>query len=175
VDAVADLELGGAEAVAVVLAGHQAGQLQGLVLEGRFQALEEGLGLGFLFDSQTQRALLDGHIALARRHADAARFPAIDVLRSLSRMMPEIVTPDHRGDAALVRRAIASLEEAEDLFAIGASRPGSDAWLDACVDARPAIEALIFDGAGARADPIERLASIAQGLRNATKPDQAIA
>jgi len=52
VDAVADLEFRGAEEVAVLLASQETGELEGLGLEGRFQALEEGLGLGFLFGSQ---------------------------------------------------------------------------------------------------------------------------
>ncbi len=107
------------------------------------------------------RALLDGHIALSRRFAEAARYPAIDVLRSLSRAMPEIVTPEHRHDAAIVRHALATLAGAEDLFAIGAYRAGSDGWLDACVAAREELEAFVFDGDGRAGDPIEALGAIA--------------
>lgn len=121
------------------------------------------------------RALLDGHIALSRRFADAGRYPAIDVLRSLSRAMTDIVSAEHRRDAALVRRALATLEDAEDLFAIGAYRNGGDAWLDACVAARPAIERLIFDGDAAPAPPDAHLRSIASELRRAPGPLQAIA
>lgn len=121
------------------------------------------------------RALLDGHIALARRHANAARYPAIDVLRSLSRAMPEIIAPAHRSDAALVRRAIAALEDAEDLFAIGVYRHGGDQWLDTCVAVRPAIETLVFDGHGSCTDPLEQLASIARQLRCTPGPQPAIA
>jgi FliI/YscN family ATPase len=120
------------------------------------------------------RALLDGHIALARRFADAGRYPAIDVLRSLSRTMTNIVSVGHRRDAALVRRAMATLEEAEDLFAIGAYRAGGDPWLDACVAARPAIERLIFDGDGGPAAPHAQLARIAADLRRAPGLVQAI-
>lgn len=110
------------------------------------------------------RALLDGHIALSRRFADAGRYPAIDVLRSLSRIMSDIVSPEHARDAALVRRGLATLEEAEDLFAIGAYRAGGDPWLDACVAVRPAIERLIFDH-GRQAVPAEQqLATIAADL-----------
>jgi FliI/YscN family ATPase len=111
------------------------------------------------------RALLDGHIALARRYADAGRYPAIDVLRSLSRAMVDIVSVEHRRDAALVRRALSTLEEAEDLFAIGAYRAGGDPWLDACVAARPAIERLIFDEDQERAPAPAQLALIAADLR----------
>jgi FliI/YscN family ATPase len=119
------------------------------------------------------RGLLDGHIALSRRFADAGRYPAIDVLRSLSRAMGDIVNAEHARDAALVRRALATLEEAEDLFAIGAYRAGGDPWLDACVDVRPAIEQLIFDD-GRRPVP-GRLATVAADLRRAVGPMESIA
>jgi flagellar biosynthesis/type III secretory pathway ATPase len=111
------------------------------------------------------RALLDGHIALSRRLADAAKYPAIDVLRSLSRTMPAVATEKHLRDAATVRGALATLEQAEDLLAIGAYREGADPWLDACLAARFKIEALIFHGAQPVCDPIARLADIAEQLQ----------
>jgi FliI/YscN family ATPase len=120
------------------------------------------------------RALLDGHIELSRRHAQAARFPAIDVLRSLSRAMPDVASPAQRADAALVRHALATLENAEDLIAIGAYRAGSDAWLDACVALRPAIESFIFDGLGRPDDPLVRLCALANELRRTPGPVPAV-
>jgi len=112
------------------------------------------------------RAVLDGHIALARRFSEAGRFPAIDVLRSLSRAMPEVAGAAHVADAAIVRRALASLQDAEDLFAIGAYRPGADDWLDACVALRGTVESLVFAD-GSCGDPIAALARIAAPLRDA--------
>ena len=120
------------------------------------------------------RALLDGHISLARRFFEAGRFPAIDVLRSMSRAMREVASPQHLANAAIVRRALASLQNAEDLFAIGAYRPGADEWLDACVAQRGAIDSLVFD-AGTCADPIAALERIAAPLRVAAGRMQAIA
>lgn len=113
------------------------------------------------------RALMDGHIALSRTLAEGGRFPAIDVLRSLSRLMNDIASPEHRRDAALVRRAMATLEHAQDLFAIGAYEPGGDVALDAAVSVRDEIDALLFDDAseGRKRDPIAALGSIAQQLR----------
>ena len=96
--------------------------------------------------SDTVRALLDGHIVLSRAHAERGRFPAVDVLRSLSRLMHTVATPQHRAAASAVRAAIAVLEQAEDLFAIGAYRPGADARLDMAVALRAEIEAFIFSG-----------------------------
>jgi FliI/YscN family ATPase len=115
------------------------------------------------------RALLDGHICLSRRYSDAARYPAIDVLRSLSRAMNDIVTPAHRADAEIVRHALATLENADDLVALGAYRSGNDAWLDTCVVLRDTIERLVFDGAGRDEDPIASLAVIAAELRRAPR------
>jgi flagellum-specific ATP synthase len=114
------------------------------------------------------RALLDGHITLSRTLAQAGRFPAVDVLRSLSRLMPEVALPEHCRDAAEVRQAIASLERAEDLLAVGAYRPGHDARLDAALAVRDRIAGLIFDdstGEPAR-DAIGTLASLAACLRD---------
>jgi len=103
--------------------------------------------------SDAVRAVLDGHIVLDRGLADAGRYPAIDVLRSLSRLAPDLITQEHRRDAALARRALDALERAQDLLAIGAYRAGGDALLDAALSARPALDALIFDGDGSRNAP----------------------
>ncbi|HME80656.1 MAG TPA: EscN/YscN/HrcN family type III secretion system ATPase [Candidatus Eremiobacteraceae bacterium] len=121
------------------------------------------------------RALLDGQISLSRRHADAARYPAIDVLRCLSRAMSDIVTSQHRADAEIVRHALATLENADDLLALGAYKSGNDAWLDTCVALRDSIENLIFDGAGMREDPVAVLAAIAVELRRAPRRSAGIA
>ncbi len=114
------------------------------------------------------RGLLDGHIALSRGLADAGRFPPIDVLRSSSRVMNGLISVEHRRDAGLVRKAMAALERAEDLFAIGAYKPGGDPWLDAAVGVRERLEAFLFAErpAGAEADPVARLGEIAACLRD---------
>jgi flagellum-specific ATP synthase len=109
------------------------------------------------------RGLLDGHIALARQLADAGRFPPIDVLRSSSRLMQRLVTPERFAQAALVRRALAALERAEDLFAVGAYAPGGDPLLDAAVTHRARLEHFIHQGERLDADPageLEQLASL---------------
>jgi len=116
------------------------------------------------------RAMLDGQIALSRAHADAGCHPAIDVLRSLSRVMPDIVSAGHAADAALVRRALSTLEDASDLMAVGAYREGNDEWLDTCVESRDQIEALIFSDAAHGSDPVVELAAIAQHLRRTPVP-----
>lgn len=103
--------------------------------------------------SDAVRGMLDGHVVLDRSLADAGRYPAVDVLRSLSRLAPLLITQEHRRDAALARRALDALDRAQDLLAIGAYRPGGDALLDAALEARPSLEALIFDGDGVTGEP----------------------
>ena len=110
------------------------------------------------------RALLDGHIVLSRRLADSGRFPPIDVLRSSSRLLHVLASRDHLRDAALVRRALASLERSEDLFAIGAYKPGGDPWLDAVVAERERLEEFIFHGQPTGVDAVALLHEIASSL-----------
>ncbi len=77
------------------------------------------------------RGILDGNLYLSRSLSDRGHFPAIDVLKSLSRIMPEIVSPDHLRLAGLVRRILARLDKNADLVSLGAYHPGTDAVLDA--------------------------------------------
>ena len=89
------------------------------------------------------RAILDGHILLDRALAERGVFPAIDPARSLSRCMADLTDPVHQAAARRVRRLHAILESNRDLIAMGAWKRGGDPELDAAVDARPAIEALL--------------------------------
>ncbi len=72
------------------------------------------------------RGILDGHIVLSRRLADRGLFPAIDVLRSISRLMGDVATPGHIEAASRARDALATYAEAADLIQIGAYVAGSD-------------------------------------------------
>jgi flagellar biosynthesis/type III secretory pathway ATPase len=108
--------------------------------------------------------LLDGHIVLSRRLADAGRYPPIDILRSMSRLMNQIVSREHLANAARVRRAMAALEQAEDLFAIGAYVPGGDAGLDLAVAQRERIERFLFHGSDGCTEAEAELGRIALSL-----------
>jgi FliI/YscN family ATPase len=92
------------------------------------------------------RGILDGHIVLSRKLADRGLFPAIDVLRSVSRIANEVTTPEHMRASARVRDLLASYDEAADLIQIGAYVAGSDPRIDAARIAYPKIEALIRQG-----------------------------
>jgi flagellum-specific ATP synthase len=76
------------------------------------------------------RSMVDGHIVLSRRLANRGHYPAIDVLASISRVMGDIVTPDHRRLAQKVREIMAAYYDAEDLISIGAYVDGSDPKID---------------------------------------------
>ncbi|GMV43234.1 MAG: ATP synthase [Myxococcales bacterium] len=93
-------------------------------ITGFYTALLEGDDLGDPIGDAI-RATTDGHVLLSRRLAERGHFPAIDVLGSVSRVMPEVVTPDHRDAAAAVRRCLADLREVEELLALGAYERGS--------------------------------------------------
>jgi FliI/YscN family ATPase len=89
------------------------------------------------------RGILDGHIVLSRKLADSGLFPAIDVLRSVSRVATDVASAQHVKDAAKVRELLAAHEQAADLIQIGAYVPGTDPKVDAARAAHPRIEALI--------------------------------
>lgn len=85
------------------------------------------------------RSILDGHIVLSRELAARNQYPAIDVLNSVSRVMPAVTEPEHRTYAHQVRKLLASYEKARDLINIGAYVQGSDPDIDAAIDALPSI------------------------------------
>jgi flagellum-specific ATP synthase len=76
------------------------------------------------------RSILDGHIVLSRRLAAANHYPAIDVLASVSRVMPDVVPPSHATAASTVRDILATYRDAEDLVNIGAYVAGSNPRVD---------------------------------------------
>lgn len=80
------------------------------------------------------KAILDGHVVLSRRIASGGRYPAVDVLASVSRVMNDIVSPEHTAAANALRRVLATYAENEDLIAIGAYQRGTNPDIDAALD-----------------------------------------
>ncbi len=76
------------------------------------------------------RSILDGHFVLSRKIANKGQFPAIDPLQSVSRVMPDIVSDDHRLRAVQFNEILATYNEAEDLINIGAYVKGSNPQID---------------------------------------------
>ncbi|MCS7082331.1 MAG: FliI/YscN family ATPase [Bacteroidetes bacterium] len=89
------------------------------------------------------RGILDGHIVLSRRLAHQGHYPAIDVLASISRVMPRIVSPAHRRLAQEAQALLATYAEAEDLINIGAYVRGSNPRIDWALERIEALRAFL--------------------------------
>ncbi|MBN2136619.1 MAG: FliI/YscN family ATPase [Sedimentisphaerales bacterium] len=83
--------------------------------------------------ADSARSLLDGHIVLSRKLADRGHYPAVDILGSVSRLMPAVTTDAHRAAAQKLREICAIYNDAEDLINIGAFSPGSNRRIDGAV------------------------------------------
>ncbi len=93
--------------------------------------------------ADTVRGILDGHIVLSRHLANSNHYPAIDVLASISRLMPEITSREHYDQAGFVRNMLYTYQKAQDLIAIGAYKRGSDPNIDRAIELLPLIHALL--------------------------------
>jgi flagellum-specific ATP synthase len=89
--------------------------------------------------SDAVRGLLDGHIWLSRKLASRGHYPAVDVLESLSRLMPEVTDDKHRQAATAFRELEAAYRDHEDLISIGAYRRGSHAMVDVAIQTQNAV------------------------------------
>jgi type III secretion protein N (ATPase) len=104
------------------------------------------------------RGILDGHIVLSRELGARNHWPAIDVLPSLSRVMPAVTDGAHRAAAARVRELLAAYERQRDLILLGAYRAGSDPRTDEAIARAEAIDGFLRQSA-------EEAASIADTRR----------
>lgn len=93
--------------------------------------------------TDTVRGLLDGHIMLTRELAYQNHFPAIDVLKSISRVMPMITDAGHRAAAAKLRDLMAIYQRSEDIITIGAYAPGSNPKLDQAIALKDTIDGFL--------------------------------
>ncbi|QHS51154.1 FliI/YscN family ATPase [Edaphobacter sp. 12200R-103] len=106
------------------------------------------------------RSFVDGHVVLSRQLASAGWYPPVNVLDSLSRLMPAVVSRDHREQAAVVRRLLAAHTRSEDLVRIGAYRSGADPELDRAMQAMPVMRSFLEQGSEEKVrleDTVERL------------------
>ncbi len=92
------------------------------------------------------RAILDGHIVLSRQLADSGHFPAIDIERSISRVMPAVTSMEHQKLARAVKQLYASFSQSKDLISIGAYVKGSDPLLDQAITLMPKINRFLQQG-----------------------------
>jgi flagellum-specific ATP synthase len=92
------------------------------------------------------RGILDGHVVLDRRIGEGGRYPAVDVLRSLSRAAAGCLTPERTKLVRQARAMLALHADMADMVRLGAARPGTDPALDAALIAVPRIEAMLAQG-----------------------------
>ena len=89
------------------------------------------------------RGILDGHIVLDRKIAERGRFPAINILRSISRTMPRCNSDHENHLVAAARRLLATYEDMAEMIRIGAYRVGSDPAVDEAIHYQPALDAFL--------------------------------
>ena len=92
------------------------------------------------------RSIIDGHVFLSRALASRGQYPAVDVLESVSRVMTDVVSDEHKALAIDMRSVMATYREAEDLINIGAYVEGSNPDIDRAIRLMPAIRQFLRQG-----------------------------
>lgn len=104
------------------------------------------------------RGILDGHIVMERAIAERGRYPAINVLKSVSRTMPRSSDPAFWPVVKQARQVLATYSDMEELIRLGAYRPGSSAEVDEAIALNPGLESFLAQGK-------EESTSIGEGYR----------
>lgn len=122
--------------------------------------------------SDTVRGLLDGHTVLSRKIAARSHYPAIDVLESISRVMPAVIAPDHLDASLKVKELLAAYRDHEDLISIGAYRQGANPIVDQAIALRDEINRFLQQKVSergsvetARADLLKLVAKASAGKK----------
>jgi len=96
--------------------------------------------------ADASRAILDGHIVLSRELADSGHFPAIDVGKSISRVMPMVTSDEHQTLARALKQAYSLYQENKELITIGAYAKGSDPRVDKAIVIKPKLDHFLQQG-----------------------------
>jgi flagellum-specific ATP synthase len=116
------------------------------------------------------RGIVDGHVVLSRKIASHGLFPAVDVLQSLSRVMPLVVTPAHLRTSMRVRALLATWSENEELIRLGAYRVGSNAEVDAAIARIEPLRSTFAQRADDRSTTQQALARLDEILKEQAPP-----
>ena len=111
------------------------------------------------------RAILDGHIVLSRRLAEAAHYPAIDVEASVSRVMPHVTEVSHFSMAQQFKHLYSRYQQTRDLISVGAYVRGTDPEVDHAIDLMPSMREFLQQGLDEKApmgDTLERLRGVVE-------------
>lgn len=116
--------------------------------------------------TDTARGILDGHIVLSRSLANRNQYPAIDILASVSRVMPDIISPEHKKAAGELKKALAIYKDAEDLINIGAYVKGSSEKIDYAINLIDGILDFVQQSTEDRFTFKEVLSELNKAIRN---------
>lgn len=117
------------------------------------------------------RGILDGHVVMDRRIAETGRYPAIDVLRSLSRTVPGCNSDDENALTRRARSVLSTYSEMADMIRLGAYRPGTDPAVDEAIRLRPGIETVLSQGRHECARLPESFAALRDALAETPDPE----
>src|SRR3990167_920401 len=106
------------------------------------------------------RSILDGHIILSRDLATRGQYPAVDVSKSISRVMDSIIDDEHRSSAQKLREVVANYEKERDLILIGAYEAGSDPKVDYAIEKIEEVNNFLKQGVEDKIDLEESVASL---------------
>ena len=114
--------------------------------------------------SDAVRGIIDGHVVLERSIADRGRYPAINVLRSISRSMPRCLTAEQEDLVRRGREIMATYEDMEELIRLGAYRRGSDPKVDRAIEIYPELDRFLAQKPDEKTSLEEGYAQLAQVL-----------
>lgn len=116
--------------------------------------------------SDAARGILDGHILLSRKLAGQGHYPAIDVLNSISRVMPMVVDEDHVENARKMKEIMSEYNEVEDLINIGAYKQGTNPKIDEAIHKMPSIKSFLTQRVEEAFDFEESASTVAKIVRD---------
>ncbi|MBG9989595.1 flagellar protein export ATPase FliI [Pseudoalteromonas sp. NZS37] len=120
------------------------GEGQGSIT-GFFTVLSEGDDMQDPI-ADAARAILDGHIVLSRDLADSGHYPAIDIEKSISRVMPQVVSEPHMQQARVLKQVYSMYQQNKDMITLGAYQKGTDQMLDQAINMMPRVNAFLQQG-----------------------------
>ncbi|MCF2847150.1 flagellar protein export ATPase FliI [Pseudoalteromonas sp. ACER1] len=96
--------------------------------------------------ADSARAILDGHIVLSRDLADSGHYPAIDIEKSISRVMPQVVPEAHMQQARVLKQVYSMYQQNKDMITLGAYQKGTDPMLDQAINMMPRVNQFLQQG-----------------------------
>ena len=111
------------------------------------------------------RGILDGHLVLDRRIGESGRWPAINILRSVSRALPRCHSDKENDQLIRARQLLGAYDSMAEMIRLGAYRTGSDPLVDRAIAAQPAFDAFLGQGVDERSSAAEAFAALAEILK----------